>query len=348
MSLAYSSQIPPNPYVRVFVWRKSEGFFSSASKKDFGHVAVETRTGGQNDQSVRYISFWPGKKETDNRVTICSCNRDVSHFHNYAEDCNEEERPADRTYILLKLDIEKIHRAFHKFYNEGHFHWKVTGSSFLRYTYERNCAGLTLYLLKKGGIGDMVPRELTEEHARVMFATALSAGAVAGVSFWLLSCLSSFIFSWRTLSAFWQDYLTIVSCYKKAAVHFENLRALSDQFPINDEIEKIKGYLELPRDWALGETQFERALGYADQRIKLATASLLIPTVCSISVIFLNNRLLLKTITPGDVENIVKKTSKAPSSIKYSQSRERLVWLTTGLGAALTTFFLFKSWKLNT
>ena len=219
--------LPSTAYATVYVWRRS-----SYNPKEFGHVALEIKTGGLPDAIIFYVSFWPGR-------TDCKCHKrkETSHFHDIDDDRIVMLGPAHQEYKLFNLNIQKIIDAFLKFYNSGDFKWGILGSGSLRYTYERNCAGLTLYLLEKGGIGAIVSDKRTREQSRMLVATIVSLSIFTGVSLWALSKYLPLMDGWKYLHNLWQNYIISTECGENSIPHIENIRKISDRLKddVNDK-----------------------------------------------------------------------------------------------------------------
>lgn len=128
------------PYVKVLIW-ESHSEEEKMPSQNYGHVALETCTGSTDPT---YMSFWAcGHPET------CGA---LPHFHHTKEeDDREEAGKAARSYFLSCLDIAKINAAFEAFKAKPDA-WGALGWGLFGRAYARDCRGLTVFLLEKGGI----------------------------------------------------------------------------------------------------------------------------------------------------------------------------------------------------
>lgn len=70
-------------------------------------------------------------------------------------DIKNEGRQPDVTIHLYSLDVNAINAEYRKFRLSG-CKWSIWGSSFFKNEGTQNCSGLTLYLLKCGGIENLI------------------------------------------------------------------------------------------------------------------------------------------------------------------------------------------------
>lgn len=122
-----ASDLAPNE-VCVRIWRGKNG--------DVGHVSLQTR--------AIYASFWP---ESTSKGAVFSVR---GKFQTYADDMVAEQRPADAVFKFDKLNVEAIHKVYRQFQSQDQ-NWTLLGSSLLKES-EKNCCGLTLGLLRTGGL----------------------------------------------------------------------------------------------------------------------------------------------------------------------------------------------------
>lgn len=162
--------------VRVHYWESQGVYFDQRGKPAYapGHVAVEMRLTANN---VIYASFWP---KGNCPVNICQ-NGGEAHTHNLDTD-NLIETKTGKVYTLLGLDIEAMVKAFERF-QKNPKSWTVFGSGILRRPYQRNCAGLSLYLLEKGGIRSLVQSQnLFSSRLKILVGTLSSTILLTCVS----------------------------------------------------------------------------------------------------------------------------------------------------------------------
>jgi hypothetical protein len=130
-----------NPYVKVLIWASPTELYNAP--QGYGHVALETCTGGPNPETT-YISYW-GSSHTG------ECARQA-HFHHAKEDDDLAELgKTTQTYILSNLNVAKVNAAFKAFQANPNA-WGALGWGILGNAYARDCRGLTVFLLERGGI----------------------------------------------------------------------------------------------------------------------------------------------------------------------------------------------------
>jgi hypothetical protein len=122
-------------------WHEGSGIRGTS-----GHSALRTY-GNSNFEEGIYVSFYPGKCDTNNSVP--SCKKSVSHFHTWDQEASKEMLETIPGHDLLGLDVDAIHIAFHDLH-DGSMNSKKEWSP--RY----NCSDVALLLLGKGGLFEKV------------------------------------------------------------------------------------------------------------------------------------------------------------------------------------------------
>ena len=128
--------------IQVWKWKYT--------KKSVGDVALQTF-----GPDGIYASFWPGICES---TDYCG-DKKIDHFHTRDQD---DRFYGDQDLLVTNIDlytlnVADINNTFKKAFKALGCQWALTGSSFLRKSNQRNCSGLALYLLEKGGIDKILP-----------------------------------------------------------------------------------------------------------------------------------------------------------------------------------------------
>lgn len=124
------------------------------SGPSFGHVAIKIIPDEAFPEINEYISFWPGDCYANNQSRIDDahiCRANQSHFHTKDQDDYLYQDKLPDTLILTTLDTEAIIAEFRS-YQQSPYEWRASGSSFLASEHEKNCVGLSVALLNKGGL----------------------------------------------------------------------------------------------------------------------------------------------------------------------------------------------------
>lgn len=161
--------------VRVHCWDNRGVHLDKRGKPAYapGHVALEIRQGAV---IVVYASFWPG-----NSCPITICKESDAHFHNLDTDQLIEAK-TERIHTIVGLDVEAMIRAFDRFKRKPKS-WGALGSGVLRRPYQRNCAGLTLHLLEKGGLREILNNQaFMSSRFKVLLGVATSTVFLACAS----------------------------------------------------------------------------------------------------------------------------------------------------------------------
>jgi|GEM_PF-4648616 len=140
-------------WIVVRVWNSR----FSVSDSDVGHVSLQTKNA--------YVSFWPAKKTS----TFGKLHKGVKGYLNSLEDDLEktetgegeqigEGRSPDLKIKLYSLNVASIEAEFEKFKSQQ-CKWSVWGSggSCFKDKQIRNCSGIAAYLLKIGGLENLLP-----------------------------------------------------------------------------------------------------------------------------------------------------------------------------------------------
>ncbi len=141
--------VTPSSYAIVWYWKGEGVSFPKLGKPNYspGHVALQLHTGKENEKDA-YISFWSGRCGLVNPE---HCQETDSHFHAELSIDQLIEKKRGEDIKLVSLNVDAMRTAFEQFRRKP-FSWGALGSGIFRKSYERNCSGLTLFLLEKGGI----------------------------------------------------------------------------------------------------------------------------------------------------------------------------------------------------
>ena len=142
------SAVLPDSYseVTIYVW------LETADK--FGHVALQTKGARMpNSPEGIYASFYP-----IGHIALLNRKGQSAKCRSFDWDMSHYRRVGIEPYVLKihGLDIEGIELSFLEFL-EKNYNFSLLGSSIFKNIDTQNCAGLTLYLLEKGGISEIVP-----------------------------------------------------------------------------------------------------------------------------------------------------------------------------------------------
>jgi hypothetical protein len=138
--------------VTIRVWLRQLG-------KRVGHASLQThRADGI------YASFWPNddsSKRQSSRDGVAAAHIRTPKQDEINESIERNANgfripcPSDVTIELYGLNVDKIQEEYKKF-RESNCNWSLWGSSFFRKENTRNCSGLTEFLLRCGGIYDII------------------------------------------------------------------------------------------------------------------------------------------------------------------------------------------------
>jgi hypothetical protein len=320
------------PHVKIIVWPGSSsiGFSRSGidlSKYSPGHVALETHDAEGN---IKYISLWP-----DN-CPWRECPRGTrSHFHSYKEDQQAEQSQKGGIVLpsvsTLYLDIEKINAAAKKF-EQAPYKWTVLGSSIFRQAYERNCSGLALFLLERGGLRTIIPHTRTLSGSRNLLTLTM---IIANFSLLIF-------FTARPIKKMWdlkKNYEGKVAQFERFKIlHILNPILTSPDFDLDSKIAQIPKCI----DESLNDTVkgvscncLKSRFSTNNLHLGIAIASTIAPFAFAIFLGIMNQKIFLKTITPRDVKELAAKAEKIQSNglIEKSQKRKSLFLESLLIGA---------------
>lgn len=350
------------PFVRVYIWQHS--VFQKRASGNFavqsylpGHASLETHSGGAKDE-ICYMSFWLPTREC--------CPETQSHFHScYQIDDKYYKNKGikDPECIKLPLDLEgikKIQSAFEKFKQEP-YGWTLSGSGVFRRSYESNCAGLSLYLLEKGGLGGF---EGTQSFLRSVTAATISSYLFFSVSFFCFRRVVPLVNSFNDYSNFIRLYLLCMresisaeSALSKALPHALSLReAIGNKAPpdlIETAVKTVKematvivGLEDAQQDFVSLSPLIDDDYHFLRGRILCACGTLFSPIALTATLIFLNQKIWIKTVTPADVKQHadgVKQHLESHTSFSVLKKHQwRVLGITAG---AVTGFYLAKKWN---
>jgi len=323
-------------FVRVWYW-SSQGFSFNSDRETKiayspGHVAIELHSGGNEDCVISYASYWPGPCRLIN-----VCTKSTSHFHENLTTDELIETKKGKSFDLHDLNVKKIQEAINKYKRLGIFSWGILGSSVFRKSYERNCAGLSLYLLEIGGIRNLIHNQSTGSRLKKWFSHSFSVIALSGTSAWSY-------YQIRNLSGSLQNYHHFAHSYQLASkgassafrsvmkMFFSALPILTDTLEnqeahrvIHTDIQTIlqklrRSMVELGTAIYSNEEHFLPDLlttvDQANKRFFFASITALTPVAMAISVLILNHTILIKTVTPANVKEIVEKAVKKEKDTK--------------------------------
>ncbi len=327
-------------YVNVYVWQTASfeklglGTYQW-SKYSPGHVALETYVEGRK---IEYISYWPGK-----HAEACKCEIATSHLHTLAEDIKAEKNTQPEPYKLY-LNVQAINELILKFKRriaEGFLDWGVFGSSVFKQPYEQNCASLVLLLLKHGGLHEPLEQQKSSRYSR-MIATASACTAIfaaLGVpslkgifsiyklyneyqqTHWKYGCEIVAL----TINRVWANHSAMLATTNL----MQQISLCADKDGLaNEQLMKATNFvstIETIRDEIISLINEEliEKLNRTSVRFMfvVSTLSLLTPIALSFFLIYLSRELMLKTVTPKDVEELVKKAkglSVKPLAISHN------------------------------
>lgn len=287
-----------------------------------GHVALHIH---HPNGTKNYISFWPPSCPWQD----CPQGQN-SHRHTEDEDLLAEKMPPEK--VTLLLDANKIKKTFEGFDDKARLYtWTLWGSSILRQSYERNCAGLVLHLLKKGGLEEIVSVKDSSSRSRRVAATCVGLSIVFFGGF----------FAARPLLSSLQKIIHIVSSFDSATYSFSSLRTKSlvglENFgKMRVQCESIRNVLlEQNKTFDTMANQIESyhtIIGSAvpqilqslvepgktlttnqtliTRQVMVATSSFLLPAFCTALVLIVQKSLFLSTTTPKDVMQLAKKAQR--------------------------------------
>ena len=154
--------------VTIYTWNVSNIFYSLRSK-EFGHVALQTHTGGDHNQG-HYISFWPN---ADCSKRLSNCNKLCSHFHSLAQDTNYYYRSPDHEIWLYDLNIAEINTLFERARQTNakgelidlSWDWRdrLHYRTFIGFSLTKDttsCSGLVYYFLEKAGLNHISKKHI--------------------------------------------------------------------------------------------------------------------------------------------------------------------------------------------
>lgn len=347
------------PFVNVFVWpglsslrMSSDGIHSNRYSP--GHVALETHIAGVS----KYISFWPPD------CPWPACRRmGRSHFHSKEEDAQAEQNAEGvilpKIYKLSLGSVEAINLAFEKFQRLDAYKWTALGSSFFRQAYERNCAGLALYLLEKGGIRELVSGSETTSYSRKMIAASISALFFVSINFLVAPPLWQLFRNFKALNRFKESYTRELDAHFLSLTPFDNIyklaRGIAKKLPspdasVNEIIAKVEAIRTkiieaAPLQYGL-YVNFLHDLRRSKRHFVIGAASIILaPALLAITLIYLNQRIWLKTVLPADVERVAAKAEKAlPCQASKGSGKKVFISVAALLAAS---FLLRRSIKLK-
>lgn len=158
--------------VVIRYWPSSSSLFSftpAGSWVSFGHVSLQTFTGGINDEG-HYISFW--RADIDHRC----CNNQQDHFHTREQDVQHcGQANIKNTFTLYSLNASAINEAYEDIKSRG-LKWSV-GASFTQNSNQANCSTLVYNLLLRGGLNRLLEGE---NRHRLGSKSSLVTGAFVG------------------------------------------------------------------------------------------------------------------------------------------------------------------------
>ena len=139
--------------VIVRYWPGSSSLLSvnhTGSFVSFGHVSLQTFTGGVDDQGY-YASFW--RADVDKRC----CSKKVDHIHTREEDvqyCGQAH--VNNTFTLYSLDANAINAVFEDMIRHG-LRWELR-ASLLHHNSDNAavCSSLVYRLLAAGGLERLI------------------------------------------------------------------------------------------------------------------------------------------------------------------------------------------------
>ncbi|MCH9626352.1 MAG: hypothetical protein S4CHLAM123_15490 [Chlamydiales bacterium] len=293
------------PSVTVHVWGESSFQKGTEGKRvcfSPGHVALQVMT---EDKSV-YISFWP--------PTQHCCAASAAHFHSDYETDQSYERKDSRSYCLAvsQEGAEKIMEVFLDFKSKP-YEWSVLGSSILRRPYASNCAGLSLYLLEKGGLYNdsffsMQPSKL----ASALFVSATFFGAINFYSYskvfqldTYVNQLKNFIGTNTRLEEFNSQGITYLNGILGGMNAISNKKTEAF-FALQENVKKGITLLNSTIKTDV-TTALQNWLNLTQRHIFKAKVTLAIPFCFSSMLCLIQHNLWLRTVTPYEVEAFAKK-----------------------------------------
>jgi len=342
-----TSTVVLDPFVRVHIWEHPSIIKEGLQKYAPGHAALEIFH-KESSRPNTYISFWPPLH------TCCANSND--HFHdNYDVDYRAEGKK-DSWRIDLYVgeeNIAKIEEAFEKFKAQP-YQWTIHGSSSFGLSYERNCAGLSLFLLEKGGLNAWGG---TTDLLRRVFAISLSSLILGGIAFYTFKRIQPLIKSLTELEDFYQGYLKSGILAKQSLITLARVfpKALTLQATLQENApsailsssQNITAELResvLSLDSRLKENicllkEMNQDLAKMKNQFDLAALTLLVPIGLGATLTFLNQRIWIKTITPFDVKIVAQQANLSLEKKKKNSNRPHPITILTasiGIGVLLS------------
>ena len=356
--------ILPSSSVEILYWEGSPSFQKTENGTyvigpSFGHVAIQA--------GEQYISFWPGRCGQEKSKY---CAQITAHFHEYDTDSLVEGKPPDNRIRLDTLEVDKIIACYNKFKEGNKYDWKIFGSSSFSKPHERNCAGLSLYLLEAGDIRKLVPGTITKNPKTIFITLSISTiifGALCYGSYRILSPLlkardvsSICLNNYRNVSNF---DIEMHQNLKKLHGQISNLHEPASQMQslfTNSPLEEVKALSnfhlpELTPLISITQSMTQREIE-RNHSLVISNLASLVDNVEMRSIIgifmttvgllgyftFTGNKALMQVVTPADVKNLaiearakeLRKNEHAPSSFSWKFP----ALLVAGIGGA---FFFF-------
>lgn len=358
-------------FVRVFIWNSGlkQNIGLNSLVPSFGHVALETQLGGVS----RYISFWPG-------CNTNLCNQKKSHYHEKQIDELYETRPADAIFVLKNLDISKINDWFEN--NKDNLIWCSQGSSAIKKSYEFNCVGLTFHLLQTGGMRN-VSHYKTKNIKRISFAIFTSCSLVAVACSISYRIIKPF---WRLHDKFGIWVSTSHKIYNSSLVALSALKIVYEQLRLAETAlktfyyEEIIGFfldyllkskvsnliqilddpdrwwppfesMPIPRDMVSIFPNMVQKYAHYRSFINLGGSICALTAIFGISTLSFNNKIVLETLTPKDLENLVseevEKEKKELDQKNFLRSDTQKKSFFSTIVLALVTFVFLKTLEVS-
>ena len=121
-----------------------------------GHAALRTYVGGE-DNNGHYVSFWPDWAKKENTFCTVGCFKQDENHTFETDKALEGNRDPEIHIDLYSLDVGAINKAYEAFQKAG-YQWNILGSTFFKKNTIGNCASLTEFLLRAGGVDKLVSR----------------------------------------------------------------------------------------------------------------------------------------------------------------------------------------------